>query len=74
MVAAGGFLLAVEVVVEGVAAFPSGTVYTLEHRSVFIAAPVSPGDGEEFYGGDVGGGGDMGPLAEVDKVAVAVDA
>ena len=40
---------------------------------VFVAEPVSPGDGRDLEGADAAGGGDVRAAAEVDEAAVAVE-
>ena len=50
-----------------------GTVDSLQHRPLFITAPVGPGDGKQLEGLDPGGVGDMGAAAHICEFAVAIN-
>ena len=74
VVALGGFFEAVKVSIQGILRFKGGAVDALEHGSVFVAAPVGPGNAEELEGGHLAGGIDVGAIAEVGEFPVGVDA
>ena len=74
MVAFLGFLDLVEVGVEVFFIEEGGAVDALEDGAVGAAFPVSAGDGEEFERADFSGVGDVWAAAEVDELALAVEA
>ena len=63
-----------EVGVEVLLVEEGGAVDALEHRLVGVAFPVGPGDREELERADLAGVGDVRASAEVDELALAVEA
>ena len=49
-------------------------VYALEHLVLFVAPPVSTGNGHHFHGFDLFRGGQMRPGAEIEKTALLISA
>ncbi len=74
MVAARGFFEAREVGVEILLREEGGAVDALELRILLVAEPVSAGEACDFEGFDAAGGGHVRTTAEVDEVAVAIEA
>ena len=74
MVAARGFFKAGEVGVEIFLREEGGAVDALELRILLVAEPVSAGEAGDFEGLDAAGGGHVRAAAEVDEVAVAIEA
>ena len=73
MVALFSFFHHLQVFIEFRFLFKSGPVNTLEHLVVFIAAPVSTGNGAQLEGLDGTGRSAVRAGTEVDEVALAVD-
>ena len=63
-----------QVVVQFLLALEGGAVDALEHGTVLVAAPVGPGHVQQLQGRYRVGAVDVGALAQVNEVAVAVDA
>ena len=74
MVALLGLLDLREVGVEVLLVEERGAVDALEHLAVGLAFPVGAGDREQLERPDLAGVGDMRPAAEVDELALAVEA
>ena len=74
VVAAGGLLQALEVGVELLGRGEEGAVDALQLGAGFVAAPVGAGQGGEFEGADLVGGGDVAAAAEVGEVGVGAEA
>ena len=68
-----GLLQALEIGVQGFLVEEGGAVNALEHLVVLVAPPVGAGDAGELKGLHLAGGGQMGPGAQVGKVALAVE-
>ena len=74
MVALLGLLDLGEVGVEVLLVEERGAVDALEHLAVGVALPVGPGDREQLERADLAGVGDVRAPAEVDELALAVEA
>jgi hypothetical protein len=74
MVAARGFFKAGEVGVEILFRKERRAVDALELRILFVAEPVGAGEAGDFEGLDAAGRGHVRAAAEVDEVAVAIEA
>ena len=74
MVALLGLLEPVQVVLELLLVAPRGAVDALEHLVARIAAPVGAGDLHELEGLELAGGRHVRAAAQVDPVALAVEA
>ena len=74
MVAARGFFKAGEVLVEIFLREERGAVDALELRIFLVAEPVGAGEAGDLEGLDAAGGGNVRAAAEIDEVAVAVEA
>ena len=73
MVALGRLFQPVQVQVQGVLRFEGGAVDALEHGSVFVAAPIGPGNAQQLERGHSTSGLDVGAVAEIGEWAVGVD-
>ena len=62
-----------QVAVEGLAAGEGGAVDALQHLVALVAAPVGAGHAEQLVVPDLSRAQHVGPAAEVDEVAVAVE-
>ena len=62
-----------QVPVEGLAAGEGGAVDALQHLVALVAAPVGAGHAEQLVVADLSRAQHVGPAAEVDEVAVAVE-
>ncbi len=74
VIAALGVFEAREIVVEILLREEGGAVDALKLRVLFIAEPVGAGDGHGLEGADAACGWNMRPAAEVDELAVAIEA
>ena len=74
MVAAVGFFEALEVGVKIFLREERGAVDALELRVLLVAEPVGAGERADLEGFDAAGGGNVRAAAEVDEVAVPVEA
>ena len=74
MVAFLRFLQHGEILVERGFVFESGAVNALELRVVFVAFVIGAGDVRELECADVARAHNVGPGAEIDKIAVFVEA
>jgi hypothetical protein len=74
MVAARGFFEAGEVIVEIFFREERRAVDALQLRILLVAEPVSAGEADDLEGFDAAGRGHMRAAAEVDEVAVAIEA
>src|ERR1700676_5391929 len=72
MIAALGFLKAVEIFVQFLLREETRGVNALELRIAFLALPIGAGNAHEFEGGDALGGGDVRAAAEVEEFSRAV--
>ena len=73
VVATEGLFALVEVFLEVLLGRKGGGVDALQLGALFVALPVGPGDGEQLVDADAAGVGDVGPGAEIEEVAGAVD-
>ena len=74
MVALLGFFEPVQVLIQLLLVGPGGAVDALEHLVARIAAPVGAGHLRELEGLELAGGGHVRAAAQVDPVALAVEA
>src|SRR5204863_2650931 len=75
VVAALGFLELEEILVEILLARPSGAVDALQLRIVRVAPPIGAGDAHQLEGlAEPAGRRQMRPDAQIDEIALAVDA
>src|SRR5947208_5508189 len=73
MIAPPGFFKIVQMLFKLIFRRPDGAIDALEHRVLFVAAPVSAGDRSKLEVFALAGAADMRPGAEVCELADAVD-
>ena len=73
VIALFSFFQAMEIGLEVLLRRPGGAVNALQHFVVGIAAPIGAGDLGQLEGADAPSGGQMGPAAKIDEIALAVE-
>ena len=72
MIALARLIAAPQVLVDLLLGLPCGAIDALQHRSIVLAAPVGPGNGEQLERSDLSGALHMRPAAEILELAVLV--